>query len=57
MMVGIAEGLPLGTLQILFSLRTGSPDIMGMLSLVTTWGMLGAKTAKVSSPGPEHFQH
>ena len=52
MLVGAAEGIPLGILQIMFSLRVGSPDIMGMVSLVTTWSMLGAKIAKASSSRP-----
>ena len=47
MMVGAAECLPLGILQIVYSLRVGKLDVIGMLSLVTTWTMLGLKVAKV----------
>jgi len=46
MLVGLAECLPLGILQIIFSLRCGVPDAMSQLSLVTTWLMLGMKLVK-----------
>lgn len=51
-MVGMLECVPLGCLQIIFILRTAKlgtsdMDAMGIMSLVTTWCMLGMKLAKV----------
>jgi len=46
MLVGLAECLPLGILQIIFSLRCGVPDAVSQISLVTTWLMLGMKLVK-----------
>ena len=48
-LTGFAECVPLGILQMFFIIRTQDPHgIMGMLSLVTTWMMLGSKTVKIS---------
>ena len=34
-------------MQIVFSLRKGTPDVMGMISLVTSWAQLGSSMGKV----------
>ena len=40
-LIGIFECLPLGFLQIVYSLRChDAKDVMGTLSLITTWCML-----------------
>merc|ERR1711918_50908 len=52
MMVGAFECLPLGILQIIYSLRVAKLNsekinLMGTLSLITTWFMFGSKVAKI----------
>ena len=34
-------------MQIVFSLRKGAPDVMGMISLATSWAQLGSSLGKV----------
>ena len=34
-------------MQIVFSLRKGAPDLMGMISLITSWAQLGSSMGKV----------
>jgi len=47
LLVGCAECIPLGILQIMYSLRVAEKDAWGSISLVTTWLGLGLKVAKV----------
>jgi len=46
-LVAAAENLPLGILMIVFSLRKGAPDVMGMISLVVSWAQLGSSVGKL----------
>lgn len=49
LLVGVAECIPLGILQIIYTQRAKMPGVMGILSLVSTALMLGLKIAKVST--------
>jgi len=47
LMVAVAECLPLGILQVMYSLRVAKMDRLTAISLVTKWSLLGLKVAKV----------
>ena len=43
----ITSASSLENLQVVFQLRQGSPDVMGMISLITSWAQLGSSLGKV----------